>query len=369
MKEAAVIFCALTAAIPGFSACAFSAAEAQVYRRATDPQLPFGERREAFRESIAAWPQDAALYTAYASFLIASHDFNEALPAIERGLKIAPQSVILHLRQGEALIALGDAPRGLTALDKAGTDKESQFFRGLGYQLLGDHSRARDYFLDAWKRGNDDPYVLYSLVREDKELDDKSAGLEHFRLLITRFPRSPWVHVLLGDAHFQKGEDAQAREEYLQALKSSPDLFEANFRLAYLAFEAGQNSSAIAYYRAALAVKPHHTEANVYLGEALRRERQLPEAIAQLQRAVAIDPSSELAYDSLSKALADDNRLADAAKVLSDAGKRFPNNSSFPAMRSRILTRLGRTEEARRDASRAAALIAEKNQRDSLAHP
>ncbi len=73
---------------------------------------------------------------------------------------------------------------------------------------------------------------------------------------------------------FRKAKIAQAREEYLEALKSSPDLFEANFRLAYLAFEAGQNGSAIAYYRAALAVKPHHTEANVYLGEALRRDRR-----------------------------------------------------------------------------------------------
>ncbi len=59
---------------------------------------------------LSACPHDGALYTAYASFLIANHDFNEALPAIERGLKIAPQSVILHLRQGEALIALGNAP-------------------------------------------------------------------------------------------------------------------------------------------------------------------------------------------------------------------------------------------------------------------
>lgn len=369
MKAAAVVFFVLTAAAPAFSDCAFSAAEAEVYHRATDPQLPFSERREAFQQSIVACPHDAALYTDYASFLIGNHDFNEALPVIEEGLKIEPQSEILHLRQGEALIALGDAPRGLSALDKAATDKESQFFRGLGYQLLGDHSRARDDFLDAWKRGNDDPYVLYSLIREDKELNDKSAGLEHFRLLITRFPDSPWVHVLLGDAHFEKGEDLQAREEYLQALKSSPDLFEANFRLAYLAFEAGQNNSAIAYYRAALAAKPHHTEANIYLGEALRRDRRLPEAITQLQRAVAIDPGSALAYDSLSKALADDGRLAEAADVLSDAGKRFPNNSSFPAMRSRILTRLGRTGEARQDASRAAALIAEKNQKDSLAHP
>ena len=67
--------------------------------------------------------------------------------------------------------------------------------------------------------------------------------------------------------------------------------------------------------------------------------------------------------------MGDAGRLAEAAGGLPDAGQRFPNNSSFPAMRSRILARLGRSEEARQDASRAAALIAEKNQKDSLAHP
>lgn len=369
MKTAVVLVSAIAAAIPAFSACAFSPAEAPVYRRAISPQLSFAERREAFQKSIHACPGDVSLYTAYASLLIANHDFNGALPTIERGLTLAPHSEVLHLRQGEALIALGDAPRGLKALEKARTDKESQFFRGLGYQLLGNHSQARDYFLDAWNRGNDDPYVLYSLIRQDEELDDKAAGLQHFRLMITRFPASSWVHVLLGDAHFQKGEEALAREEYLQAVKLSPDQFEANFRLAYLAFEAGQNNSAIAYYRAALSAKPHHTEASVYLGEALRRDGRIPEAIEQLRRAVAIDPTAPLAYDSLSKALTDANRLTEAAAVLRDAGKKFPDSSTFPAMRARILTRLGRTDEARQEALRAAALIAQKNQKISLVRP
>jgi tetratricopeptide (TPR) repeat protein len=115
-------------------------------------------------------------------------------------------------------------------------------------------------------------------------------------------------------------------------------------------------------------VKPHHTEANVYLGEALRRERRIPEAVEQLRRAIEVDPEAALAYDSLSKALSDAGRLQEAADVLRAAEHKFPDNSSFPAMRARILTRLGRTKEAETDAHLAVQIIAEKNKKDALIH-
>jgi tetratricopeptide (TPR) repeat protein len=152
-------------------------------------------------------------------------------------------------------------------------------------------------------------------------------------------------------------------------VKMMPDLFEPNFRLAYLAFEAGEYSSSVQYYRRALAAKPRHTEANIYLGEALRREQKIPEAIEQLRHAIQLDPKAALAYDSLSKTLADAGRLSEAADILGQAEKEFPNESSFPAMRARILNRMGRTEEAKQDAQRAAEIINKKNQKDALVYP
>lgn len=342
------------------SGCRLSAADEETYRRAVSSDVSFPERRSAFERLSRVCPDDPRLFAKFASLLIASRDFSAALSWADKGLKLSPFDGTLNLRKGEALVALSQGKEALSALAMTPETAESQFFRGLAYQLLEEHRPARQCFLDAWNRGHDDPYVLYSLMREDKDLGDKAAGVEHFKLMLARFPDSVWIHVLLGDAHFKMSELAEARQEYLTALKLMPDLFEPNFRLAYLAFEAGENTAAIEYYRHALALRPHHTEANIYLGEALRRDHRLPEAIAQLKRAIDLDPKVPLSYDSLSKAESDAGALAQAVSTLRDAEKQFPNDSSFPATRARILARMGKPEEAREAAARAREIMEEK---------
>jgi tetratricopeptide (TPR) repeat protein len=360
----------LAAAMPmaPLCACQLSPSQLQTYQLAVSPAAPLADRRAAFEQTIHACPDDARLYTEFSSLLIASREFSQSLPWIDKGLALAPEDPALYLRKGEALVALSREKEALAELARTPETGESQFFRGLAYQTLQDHKQAQQCFLDAWKLGNEDPYVLYSLMREDKELGDKAAGVEHFKIMLARFPDSVWLHILLGDAHFKLSHYQEAREEYLAAEKMVPDLFEPNFRLAYLAFEAGDYPSAERYYRNALAVKPHHTEANLYLGEALRRDHQTAEAIEQLKLAIQIDPSSPLAYDSLAKAQADIGHLSEAAATLRAAEDKFPDNSSFPAMRSRILTRLGEAKQAEQEAHRAQEIIARKNQKEALVY-
>ncbi len=362
------VFCLAAAAsiVPLFG-CQLSAAEQQAYGKATSSNLPLSERRNAFEQSIHACPEDVQMYTELASLLVANRDFANALSWIDKGLAHAPEDATLNLRKGEALVGLGQGKEALQALSKTPLTGESQLFRGLASQLIENHRAARDCFFDAWKRGNEDPYVLYSLIREDRNIGDKTAGLDHFEIMLARFPNSAWIHILLGDASFQIGREEDAKKEYLAAVQLAPDLFEPNFRLAYIAFEAGEYTSAEQYYRRALAAKPHHTEANVYLGEALRREGRIPEAAEQLRHAIEVDPEAMLAYDSLAKSLSDAGRLQEAADVLFTAENKFPDDSSFPAVRARLLNRLGRTKEAGQEANRATQIIAKKN-REALIH-
>jgi tetratricopeptide (TPR) repeat protein len=369
MMNVGLLLFAAAASLAPLSACQLSAADQETYSRAVSPDTPFPERRVAFQESIRACPDDLHLYIQFTSLLVANRDFSTALSWADKGLPLSPADETLNLRKGEALVALGRAKEALAVLAKTPATGESQLFRGLAYQLGEDHRAAQECLLDAWKRGNQDPYVLYSLMREDKDLRDQAAGVEHFKIMMARFPDSAWTHVLLGDAHFTISEDEAARREYLMAVKLMPDLFEPNFRLAYMAFQAGEDSSAVEYYRRALAVKPRHSEANLYLGEALRREGNLPEAIEQLQHVIQLDQKVVLAYDSLAKALDDAGRLSEAVDVLSQAERAFPDNSSFPAMRARMLNRMGRQEEATQAAKRATEIINDKNKKFTLGDP
>jgi tetratricopeptide (TPR) repeat protein len=367
--NAGIVLLAVAASIVSLPACQLSAADQETYRRAVSPSAPFMERRSAFESTILACQDDPRLYAEFASLLVANRDFGAALSWADRGLKLAPEDTTLNLRKGEALAALSQGKEALAALAKTPATGESQFFRGLAYQLLQDHRPAQQCFLDAWNRGNEDPYVLYSLMREDRDLGDRTAGVEHFKIMLARFPDSVWIHVLLGDAHFKKSEEAEAKQEYLTALKLMPDLFEPNFRLAYMTFEAGEYHSAVQYYRRALSVKPRHTEANLYLGEALRRDNQIPEAIKQLRLAIQLDPKVALAYTSLAKALADADRLSEAVDTLLAAEKEFPADSSFPATRARILGRMGKAKDAEQAALRAQEIMDVKLKKQTLVNP
>jgi tetratricopeptide (TPR) repeat protein len=368
MNVGIFLFAAAASFLPVF-ACQLSPSDAAAYRTAVSSAAPLAQRRGAYEQAIRACPGEARLYAGLASLLVANHDFNTALPWIDKGLALTPDDAILNLRKGEALVALSRPKDALAALSKTPVTGESQFFRGLAHQILESHGEARRCFLDAWNHGNQDPYVLYSLMVEDKALGDRASGVEHFQWMSSRFPDSVWLHVLLGDAHFQQHQDAEARQEYLAAVKLAPDLFEPNFRLAYMTFQAGEYNEAIPYYRRALAAKPHHTEANVYLGEALRRAKHTPEAIDQLRRAIEIDPKAPLAYDSLSKALTDTGRLSEAVDVLLAGEKEFPAESSFPAMRARLLMRLGRNQEAAHAARRATELMDERSRKQAILAP
>ena len=55
----------------------------------------------------------------------------------------------------------------------------------------------------------------------------------------------PDIHFALGNAHFQKGEIAQASEEYARVLRARPDDSGALFGSALVALKTGRTSEAV----------------------------------------------------------------------------------------------------------------------------
>lgn len=223
---------------------------------------------------------------------------------------------------------------------------EARFQAGLSYRVARDHTAAQRSFSEAWDMGYHDPYVLYSLIEEDQALGDKTTGLRHFQLFLNEFPESPWLHVLYGNAHFQKDRDEEARTEYEEALRGNAKLPGVNFRLGYIAFRKGEAARAEPYFRRELELNDKYSDASLFLGETLRQLGREEESLPYYRRAIALDARSELAYRALVAALTGKGDLTGAAEVLALAEKEFPADPSFPAQLARVLTRLHREEEA-----------------------
>jgi Tfp pilus assembly protein PilF len=314
--------------------------------KAENSSLPLLVRSKAYEEVIRNHPSDYSAYAGYASLLIANHDYEKALKWVTAGLAKKPADTALRLRHAIALHGLSRHEASLKVLESLPPSGESRFYMGLNCRSLGDHKSARKYFAESWDLQLRDPYALYSLIEEDHALGDKAAGLDHFRLFLTHFPDSPWLHVLYANAYVQKGNDAEARREYQEALRLNPDLPAVNFRLGFLFYKEGEYIPAADYFRRELVLNPSYSDANMFLGQTLHHLGRDQEAIVHLRQAIALDGRSELAYKALVAALGEKGDLNRAVDVLRMAEKAFPDDPSFPAQLAGILMKLNREEEA-----------------------
>jgi predicted Zn-dependent protease len=297
--------------------------------------------------------------------LIQRSEFARALEVASVGLRIAPAQPGLILNQGISLYSLHRMSESIAVL--AGLDSpEANFYTGLNYRRLAQHSHSRRYLLKAWNAGYHDPFLLYSLIEEDHAAGDKQAGLDHFQILLRDYPDSAWLHMVLGNAAFGLEKDQESRAEYSKALALNPKLPNVNYRLGFLAYQAGEDDTAEKYFREELKIEPEHSDTWLFLGETLKRKGKTKEAIPYLRRALALDPASGLNYGALATALTETNQLKDAVVVLEQAERRFPNDPAFPSQLARLFARLDRKEDAEKAAQRARSLLALKLQKQDI---
>lgn len=337
-----------------------AAALLTVYPIRSAPETASQGRIRQIELEIRKRPSEIRLHRELVNLLVEARRFEAGIKAAEAGLLAAPGDEELTLSLSAALIPLGRSSEAIALLSGLQPSGKNRFVLGLAYRSLRQHEQARSALLEAWSLGHRDPYLLYTVIEQDRALGDKQSGLDHFRLFWMEFPNSPWLHILLGDAHAAAGEDASAESEYSKALELNPGLPLANFHLGVLRFQAGDLSTAEAHFRKEIGLNSQVGEAYAYLGHILRAQRRTAEAMSLLEHAVRLDTTSAFAIRELAALQIEAGRLSAALATLRLARRQFPEDSSFAAQLSTVLRRLGRAAEARKEAKRASALMRTK---------
>lgn len=112
-------------------------------------------------------------------------------------------------------------------------------------------------------------------------------------------PRSPAVHMLLGQAYLGKGTPelvAQAKAEFQEARELDPEQVLASFYIAKIDLDLGRISQAARALEQALARKPKEYYLMGLLGEVRRRQGLTEEAIALTTQALENDPQAAPIY-------------------------------------------------------------------------
>jgi len=246
-----------------------------------------------------------------------------AIRSYRRGLEIEPENPELLNAMGFSFFQQGKSKEAIAAFEKA---------------LAADPKH--------WKAHNN--MALASI-----DLGELEVAEAHYRESLAIKPQ-PAIYNDLGFALERQGMHEEAAEAYRKALELDPESASAHYNLGASLVRSGEFAKAESHLRTALKKNPN-TQTYTALGIALWQQGRIDEAIANLRAAIKADPKNAAPYDTLGTILIQQGKLEEAASTYRDLIRNRPSAAAHQEL-AQVLTRLGRTDEARKEMELAKAL-------------
>jgi tetratricopeptide (TPR) repeat protein len=213
-----------------------------------------------------------------------------------------------------------------------------------------------------------DPQVLYVTTHAYSDLSTQ-ASLE----LARTAPDSYQAHEMNAEALELQGKWDAAAREYEWIIKQFPSIPGIHYRMARLYLskpdaDATAGEKARKELQMELELDPRNPGAEYLLGELARTAAQWNEAIDHLSRATKLDPSFADAYLRLGMSCISAGKFPDAIPSLETYVKMQPTNPAGHYHLGLAYSRVGRSEDAKREAALQKA-TAEKVEQEKLGRP
>jgi tetratricopeptide (TPR) repeat protein len=188
--------------------------------------------------------------------------------------------------------------------------------------------------------------LCLGMTRQQLEYWQDSETLFQHTLAITENNYNYRAHKNLGDALLEKGQIAEAINQYQKAVRLKPDFAKAHYNLGTALGMNGQFAEAISQFQEAIRLKPDFVEAHYNLGIALNKKGQTAEAISQFQEVVHLVPADAEAHNNLGTALDEKGRTDEAISQFQEAIRLKPDYPEAYYNLGTVLGMKGRTDEA-----------------------
>jgi len=218
-----------------------------------------------------------------------------------------------------------------------------------------DDARVPPSLYEAVERNPEDPQAHRALAVALSKAGRMDEALGHLEKVVELEPDTLRL-IELGAAYAVVSRPNDAATAFQRALESSPGHPVALHHLGKLAGARGDTEEAISLYRRALESDPDYLIAHFDLAETLRRVGRLEDAYRGYENVLNLEPTSphELrAFDgallqlaSLDLQMGATERAIKFLRVLTES---VPDHPSAHFLLGQALTRLGRTEEARKE--------------------
>jgi len=252
-----------------------------------------------------------------------SGNYVDAVISYKKGLEVEPNNLELLNSMGFALFQQGKSDEAIAALEKA---------------LKVDPKH--------WKSHNN--MALAAIDIGELELAEA-----HYRESLAIEPQ-PAIYNDLGYVLERQGMSEDAIEAYQDALKLDPESAISHYNLATHLARNKEYADAENHLLAALKTQPS-TKIYTGLGAVLWQQGRAEEAISNLKTAIQADPKNTGASNTLGKIFMEQGKLNEAASTYRLLAQHQPSTVAHQGL-AKVLTRMGRGEEARQELAKAKAL-------------
>jgi Flp pilus assembly protein TadD len=236
-----------------------------------------------------------------------------------------------------------------SALELNPSSAEPYLHLGLDAAAMGAISQAVNWLGQAYAEAREREDIAYAYIEaliqagNYERADNILSEALHYR------PRSPELVEAEGDLYLQQNQNGKAKEAYLKCLEMDPNFLRARLSLATAYSGMREPEAARQQLEKVLRIQPDNAQANAQLGRmALDAGRQ--EKAQQLtELALKADPENSIANETFAEINIREGNFSQAYTILQKLVKVNPRTPRFHYLLGRVLMKLRRPAEARRE--------------------
>lgn len=243
---------------------------------------------------------------------------DEAQSLLDQARSLAPDNLRARLALGRLELLRHNSRAGVSHLEACRKDaharKHAHLLLAEAYNQLGETEKARAEQRQAARLREDQPWpdpLFVPILKLRRGLQARFQAVDYLsrsgrvseavQLLtqtMEKYPSSLEGWMRLGELWYRAKRPDRAQACFEQAVRISPELAEAWFRLGCIQV-ANDSRQAASSFRQAIRCKPHYAQAHYNLGQCLQQQGERAAAAAAFREALRCRPDYDLARKAL----------------------------------------------------------------------
>jgi tetratricopeptide (TPR) repeat protein len=337
---------------------AFEAGESAMHRG------QWVEAEKKFLEIVALAPADVGAHANLGVIYMRQQKWKRALDELHAAEKLAPQISGIRLDIGLVYYREGEYHKAIAPFESVLRDQpdseQARHLVGLCYMFDERYADATATLEPLWPSLNGDLSFLYALAVAAGKADRHDLEEKSLARLLEVGQNSPTLHLLVGKAYLNRGDDDKALVELQQAAQADSKLPMVHYNIGIIYKRKRDLDKAKDEFLKDIALEPDVAYNYDELGTMCLAQEQNSEARHYFEQAVHRNSQIGTSWFGLAKIDKAEKRYTEALKALDSAGAIDPKSPSVHYLRAQILMQLGRKAEAQTEFATVRRLQSEK---------